>query len=244
MKQEILYGIHPVFEALKAGKRKIFELHLVKNKTSQRVKQIAEFAKSLNIRIIKTHASELSLMVGNDLHQGIGAVVSAYPTVNLADVINKLDGAHFILILDHIEDPQNLGALIRTALCVGAGGVIIPRNRTATPTPFVSKASAGALEHIHLIQATNISNAIKTLKDKGIWIFGMEKNAPTSIFSCDFSGSIAIVIGGEAKGIHPLVKKHCDFLISIPQVGRISSLNASAAGAVVMYEVFRQKVEK
>ena len=138
-------------------------------------------------------------------------------------------------------DPHNLGALVRTALCVGVEGIIIPKDRSVPPTPSVSKASAGAMEHIRLARVTNMVNTIKALKKKGLWIAGMEKTSNTSIFSSDLTGPIAIVIGGEEKGMRLLVKKHCDFLMSIPQTGPVNSLNASVAGAIAMYEVYRQR---
>jgi len=134
-----------------------------------------------------------------------------------------------------------LGALLRTALCAGVDGIVIPKDRSALPTPAVSKASAGALEHSSLARVTNMVNTIKHLKEKGLWILGLDRIAEQSVFSSDLKGSIALVVGGEAKGIRPLVKKHCDMLMSIPQSSRINSLNASAAGAVVMYEAFRQR---
>jgi 23S rRNA (guanosine2251-2'-O)-methyltransferase len=147
----------------------------------------------------------------------------------------------FLLLLDNIMDPHNLGALIRTALCVGIDGVIIPKDRSAQPSPTVSKASAGALEHISLSRVTNMVDTIKMLKKNGLWIAGMDKMSTESIFTCDLKGFNAIVIGGEGKGVRPLVKKHCDILLSIPQIGPLDSLNASVAGAVAMYEIFRQR---
>jgi 23S rRNA (guanosine2251-2'-O)-methyltransferase len=141
-------------------------------------------------------------------------------------------------MLDHIVDPQNLGAVIRTALCVGVDGVILPKDRCASPTPAVSKASAGALEHIRL---TNMVQTIQHCKRAGIWIIGLQKEAAQSIYSGDLTESIAIVLGGEQKGIRPLVQMNCDFMVSIPQRGPVGSLNASAAAAVAMYEAFRQR---
>ena len=178
------------------------------------------------------------------MHQGIAASVSPYPLVELADIIDKPglnDTGHFLLLLDNILDPHNLGAMIRTGLCTGIDGIVIPKDRSASPTPAVSRISAGALEHIFLAQVTNLVNTINTLKKKKLWIAGMDRVAKKSVFSCDFSDSVAIVVGGEEKGMRPLVKKHCDLLISIPQKGQINSLNASVAGAVVMYEAFRQR---
>jgi 23S rRNA (guanosine2251-2'-O)-methyltransferase len=246
MKTEILYGIHPVSEALKAGRRKFFEVYLAQHKDSKRAEKTATIAESLNIPLKKVKAFELSSITGNDRHQGIGARVSPYPLAEPTDIYDniKADKNPFLLLLDSIIDPHNLGALIRTALCAGVEGIIIPKDRSASPTPAVSSASAGALEHVRLALVTNMVTSIKELKKKGVWVAGMDKSAQKSIFSFDFSCALAIVIGGEEKGIRSLVKKHCDFLISIPQKGKINSLNASAAGAVVMYEAFRQRETK
>ncbi|MEA3280583.1 MAG: 23S rRNA (guanosine(2251)-2'-O)-methyltransferase RlmB [Thermodesulfobacteriota bacterium] len=244
MKSEILYGIHPIFEALKAGRRSFYKIYLSQDKASKRLQKILKAAASFKIPLERIRASKLESIAGTDLHQGIGAIVSPYPLTGLPDIIDKrrpADANHFLLLLDNVADPHNLGALIRTALCVGTDGVIITKDRSALPTPAVSRSSAGALEHISLTLATNMVSTIKLLKKKGIWIVGMDKTAESSIFSFDFSGSIAIVIGGEEKGIRPLVKKHCDFATSIPQEGQVNSLNASVAGAVVMYEAFRQR---
>ena len=244
MQTETLYGFHPVFEALKAGRRDFFEVYIVQDKVSKRLKKVAAFAERLKIPVKNVKPTQLKSMTGTDLHQGIGATVSRYPLAGISDIINNsrpADTKPFLLLLDNVLDPHNLGAIIRTALGVGIDGIIIPKDRSAPPTPAVSKASAGAIEHAHLTQATNMVNTIKMLKKKGVWVIGMDRNADKSVFSSDLSDSIAIVIGGEEKGIRPLVKKHCDELISIPQKGEIDSLNASVAGAVVMYEAFRQR---
>ncbi len=247
MKTEMLYGIHSVFEALKAGRRNFYKIYLSQDKTSERLKKILKVAASLKIPLERIKASKLESIAGTNLHQGIGASVSPYPLARLSDIIDKQKPAgtgHFLLLLDNIVDPHNLGALIRTALCVGIDGVIITKDRSAMPTPAVSRSSAGALEHIVLTVVTNMVSTINLLKEKGIWIVGMDKTAQSSIFPFDFSGSIAVIIGGEEKGIRSLVKKHCDFITSIPQEGPVTSLNASVAGAVVMYEAFRQRKMK
>jgi 23S rRNA (guanosine2251-2'-O)-methyltransferase len=147
-------------------------------------------------------------------------------------------------MLDNIVDPQNLGAIIRTALCAGVDGVILPKDRCASPTPAVSKASAGALEHLRLSRVTNLVQTIKICKNRGLWTIGLLKDAEQSIYTGDLSGSIAMVLGGEQKGLRPLVRKNCDFLFSIPQQGPLDSLNASAAAAIAMYEAWRQRQEK
>ena len=244
IKKEILFGINPVYEALKAGRREIFKIYISKGKISKRLEEIITLADSLKISVQESDPLYLKSIAGTDHHQGIGAQTAPYPYMNILDMIERIKSgksAPFLLILDNIMDPRNLGALIRTALCVGVIGVILPKDRSAQPTPTVSKASAGALEHICLSRVTNLVNTIKMLKTKGLWIAGIDRVSDESIFSCDMKGINAIVIGGEGKGIRPLVKKHCDMLISIPQTGPLDSLNASVAGAVVMYEAYRQR---
>jgi len=246
VKTEILYGIHPVYEALSAGRRRIFEVYLVKEKKSGRFGPIVSLAESRGISLQYIGPADFKALVGPVVHQGVAARVSPYPLSALTTIL-QLDQVRkdrfFLLMLDNIVDPQNLGALIRTALCVGVDGVIIPKDNCATPTPAVSRASAGALEHIQLGRVTNLVQTIKLCKDNGLWIIGLQKNAEQSIYNGDLSGSIAIVLGGEQKGIRPLVRKNCDFLLTIPQQGPVDSLNASAAGAVAMYEALRQRRE-
>jgi 23S rRNA (guanosine2251-2'-O)-methyltransferase len=244
VKTEILYGIHPVCEALSAGRRKILEVYLVKEKKSGRFGSIVSMAESRNIPLQNIGSADINALVGPVVHQGVAARVSPYPlsaltTILQSDQVRK--DRFFLLMLDNMVDPQNLGALIRTALCVGVNGVILPKDNSAGPTPAVSRASAGALEHIQLGRVTNLVQTIKLCKDYGLWIVGLQKDAEQSIYNGDLSGSIAIVLGGEQKGIRPLVRKNCDFLLNIPQQGPIDSLNASAAGAVAMYEALRQR---
>lgn len=243
MKTEILYGIHPVTEALKAGRREFYELYAAKERLVKRFGNITDLVETSNVPVIEVKTDRLKEITGTDFHQGIGAKVSEYPLTPFYEVLDNIkpDGKDFLLLLDNVVDPQNLGALVRTALCAGAGAVVITKDRSASPTTTVSKASAGALEHISLSRVTNMVNAMKEIKDKGFWIAGLDAAADMHIYDCDFRSPTALVIGGEEKGIRPLVKSGCDYLVSIPQKKRISSLNASAAGAVVMYEVFRQR---
>ncbi|MDM8525186.1 23S rRNA (guanosine(2251)-2'-O)-methyltransferase RlmB [Desulfococcaceae bacterium HSG8] len=240
MKTEILFGIHPVLEAIRAGRRNFYECYISDDKLSGRLKSVVALAESYNIPVKRNKVSQLRSITATDYHQGIGAKVSEYPLADLSDIIDKT-AEYFLLLLDNVADPRNLGALIRTGLCAGVNGVIIPKDRSAPPTPAVSKASAGAMEHILLARVTNLVSIIKELKKKGVWIAGMDSTANQSVFNADLTCSLAIVIGGEEKGIRPLVRKHCDFLISVPQEGPVSSLNASVAGAVAMYEAYRQK---
>ena len=244
-KTEILFGINPVLEALNAGRRNFFEVYVVKKKTSERLERILTVSEAKKIPVERVEPSQLKSLAGTDQHQGIGVRTSGFPLSEISDIIGGIrpdHTNHLLLLVDNVMDPHNLGALIRTALCVGVDGIIIPKDRSVPPTPAVSKASAGALEHIRLARATNMVNTIKTLKKKGWWIAGMDKASDKSIFLSDLTGHLAIVIGGEEKGMRLLVKKHCDFLMSIPQKGPVNSLNASVAGAVAMYEAFRQRL--
>jgi len=243
VKKEILFGINPVYEALRAGRRDIFKVYITKEKISKRLERILTIADSLKISVETSNPLYLKSISGSEHHQGVGVQTGPYPFVKISDMLDSIQGGSnpFLLLLDNIMDPHNLGALIRTALCVGVNGVIIPKDRSAQPTPTVSKASAGALEHICLSRVTNMVNTIKMLKKRGLWLAGMDRISTESIFTSDMKGFDAIIIGGEGKGVRPLVKKHCDMLLSIPQTGPLDSLNASAAGAVVMYEAFRQR---
>ena len=239
MKTEILYGVHPVLEALRAGRRRIHEVFIHPGRSFRRLEGITASAKSKSVPVREVTPDRLSSLAGSEFHQGVAARVDPYPSTDLESVLTRSDP--FLLMLDSILDPNNLGALVRTALCAGVDGVILPRDRSASPLPSVSKASAGALEHTALVRITNLARTIKVLKQHGLWIAGLDPGAEKPVFESDLKGPLAVVIGGEEKGIRPLVKQHCDFLVRIPQAGPLNSLNASAAGAVVMYEAFRQR---
>ena len=244
MKTEILCGFHPVFEALSAGRRRVYEVYQVKEKKTERCEQIQSLAKSRGVAHQLIETADFKTLVGSVVNQVVAARVSPYPLTALTDILQTAQARNkkfFLLMLDNIVDPQNLGALIRTALCVGVDGVILPKDNCATPTPAVSRASAGALEHIQLCRVTNLVQTIKFCKNRGLWIVGLLKDAAQSIYDEDLTGSIAMVLGGEQKGIRPLVRKNCDSLLTIPQQGPVDSLNASAAGAVGMYEAWRQR---
>jgi len=244
VKTEILYGIHPVYEALAAGRRRIHEIYLVKEKNIGRFDRILTLAESRGIarRVIKP--GDFNGLVGAARHQGVAARVSPYlpaPFTDLLQTTRSPNGNFFLLLLDNILDPQNLGAVIRTAVCAGVDGVVVPKDRSASPTPAVSKASAGALEHVRLSVVTNLVQTIKACQQNGMWIIGLQKEAPLSLYAGDLTGSIALVLGGEQKGLRPLVKSNCDFLLSIPQQGPVDSLNAATAAAIAMYETVRQR---
>jgi len=244
---EYLYGVHPVSEALSAYRRQFVEIWVAAKPCGIRRSELVESARKRGIPIRKVSAGKLRSQVGPVVHQGIVALVKPLPLVLLTHVLPQTteDSPHGIwLLLDNITDTNNLGAIIRTALCAGVKAVIIPKDRSASPSPAVSKASSGALEHITLCRVTNLAETIKILKAHGIWVAGLDVDAKYSLFNHDLTGPMGLVIGGEEKGIRPIIKKQCDYLLSIPQVGAVSSLNASVAAAVVIFEAFRQNQVK
>ncbi|NOX34249.1 MAG: 23S rRNA (guanosine(2251)-2'-O)-methyltransferase RlmB [Deltaproteobacteria bacterium] len=243
-KNDVLFGFHSVYEALRAQKRRIYKILISKKRSLQRTKKIESYAVKRNIKIELADPELLDRMTGFSNHQGLVATTSFFPVKKATDVITSLKekkGPCFILIMENIEDPHNLGALIRTALCSGVDYILIPKDRSAGPSSAVSRSSAGAMEHADIYMITNTTSILRTLKEKGVWVSGLDGNGDTSLFHADLTGNIALVIGGEHKGIRPLVKKECDFLISIPNKGNINSLNASVAGGVAMYEALRQR---
>ena len=243
MKPEILSGIHPVYEAIRAARREILEVFLESGKNGGRLGRIEQRALRAGIPVKRLPTEKITALVESRRHQGAAARVGPLPLYALPAVIAADNKARdpFLLLLDQVLDPHNLGAIVRTALCAGVDGILCPRDRAAGPSPTVSRISAGALEHVRMTVVTNLAAAIKTLKEEHFWVAGMDVAGDQSLFSADLSGPLAVVIGGEEKGLRPLVKKQCDYLVSIPQANALNSLNASVAGAVVMYEVFRQR---
>ncbi|NOQ20916.1 MAG: 23S rRNA (guanosine(2251)-2'-O)-methyltransferase RlmB [Desulfobacterales bacterium] len=244
MKAEILYGFHPVYEALRAGRRTFHEIYISKQTPTKRIKQITSAAARKHLQIKEISPARLQSLAGAVSPQGVAAKVTAYPLVDVADLLEAAESGNrppLLLLLDHIVDPHNLGAIIRTAVCAGIDAVIIPKDRSAYPSPVVSKVSAGALEYMRVTQVNNIVRFVKTLKDQDFWIVGLDQNAGQSVYNADLTGAVGLVIGGEEKGIRTLVKQNCDFLVSIPQTAKVGSLNASVAGAIVMYESYRQR---
>ena len=245
MDNEILWGYHPVYEALRAGRRTVFTVFVAQGKHSAREQDVIQFARRAGVAVQAKTVQQLAALVGHRRHQGICASVSGYPMVNLDDLLAIAETRRqkaFLLVLDQVVDPQNLGAVARTAQCAGVHGVVILKDRSASPTAAACKASAGALEHMQLACVTNLSEALKRLKASGLWIIGADRQAQETVFQADLTGPLAVVIGAEEKGIRPLVRKQCDRMVSIPQCGPIGSLNASAAAAVILYEAFRQRV--
>lgn len=240
---DIIEGRNPVMEALKAG-RTINKILVANGSKEGSIKKIMGMAKEAGIVIQHVDRQKLNQVSTSDNHQGIIAYVSAYDYVELKDLLDKLEnkeGDKFLMILDEINDPHNLGSILRTADAVGVDGVIIAKRRAVGLTSVVSKTSAGAIEYVPVCKVGNISRAIDEIKERGIWVAGADMDGEANHYKSNLKGNIALVMGNEGKGISRLVKEHCDFLVKIPMVGQVSSLNASVAAGVLMYEVYRQR---
>ncbi|SDZ25440.1 23S rRNA (guanosine2251-2'-O)-methyltransferase [Proteiniborus ethanoligenes] len=236
-------GRNPVIEAIRGG-REIDKILIAKGSEQGSINKIIGMAKDKKIVIQYVEKAKLDSMSETKAHQGVIALVTPYSYVEVDDIIKAAEDKNedpFIIILDEIEDPHNLGAIIRTAECGGAHGVIIPKRRAVGLTPVVIKSSAGAVEHMNIAKVSNIASTIEELKKRGIWIYGADMEGKHDYFQKDLTGPIAIVIGSEGKGIGRLIKEKCDFLVKIPMKGKVSSLNASVAASVMMYEVLRQR---
>jgi 23S rRNA (guanosine2251-2'-O)-methyltransferase len=241
MKNLRIYGINPVSEALGSGRCRMREIWVAQGRGLKGLERIIGVAESNGIPMRKVGRSRLDSLTKSASHQGVVGFIDQFNYVDLDEVLQRDEGDPFLLILDGIEDPGNLGALIRTADACGAWGVIVPKDRAAGITPSVAKSSAGAVFHIPLVRVTNIASTISKIKERGIWVVGAAVEAPTEIYDHDLAIPLAVVIGGEGRGIRPLVKRECDLLASIPMRGKVNSLNASVAGAIILYEVLRQR---
>jgi len=241
MKQFYIYGINPVVEALRSESCRTTKVWLAKGRDLTRLKGIIDMAESRGVPISQVEHSKLDSLTVNAPHQGIVGLIDQFNYADLDAVLEKGDGIPFLLVLDGIEDPRNLGALIRTAAAGGVWGVIIPKDRAAGITPAVAKSSAGAIFHIPVVRVANIPTILKKIKERGIWVVGAAAEAELDLFRQDLTSPLAVVIGGEGRGIRPLIKRECDFLVSIPMQGKVNSLNASVAGSIILYEVIRQR---
>ena len=241
-----LEGRNPVIEALKSG-RSINRILVSKGEKEGSIKHIIALARQKHIVIQEIDRSRLDAMSEKKSHQGVIALVAAKDYVDVDDILNAAADSGrppFIIILDEITDPHNLGSILRTSNAAGVHGVIIPKRRAIGLTPAVSKASAGAIEYVPVARVTNLVQTIEYLKKQNIWVVGTDAAAEKPYFDSDLTGGIALVVGSEGEGIGRLVKEACDFTVSIPMAGAISSLNAAVAGAIVIYEIVRQREEK
>lgn len=245
MNNDIIEGRNPIIEALKSN-RPIEKILVVKGDKEGSVKKILGMAKDMGIQVQHVERAKLNKISTSNNHQGVIAYVQAYDYSSVESILDNIPEGEdaFIIVLDEINDPHNLGSILRTASCVGAHGVIIPKRRAVGLTATVAKTSAGAIEYVPVAKVTNIAKTLDELQDRGVWVMGADMAGDKSHYEADLTGNIALVIGNEGKGISRLVKEKCDFLVSIPMKGQVNSLNASVAASVLMYEAFRQKEVK
>lgn len=238
-----LEGRNPVLEALKS-KRPINKILISKGEKEGSIKQIITLAKESGIVLQEVEKSILDSMSSTHSHQGVIAYVSVKEYVEVEDILKIAEEKNepaFLIILDSITDVQNLGSIIRTANAVGAHGIIIPKRRAVGLTATVSKASAGAIEYVPIARVTNLAQTIEQLKKNNIWVVGTDTSGEKAFFENDLRGPVALVIGSEGEGMGKLIREKCDFVVNIPMKGEISSLNAAVAGAIVMYEILKQR---
>ncbi|CAH0534873.1 23S rRNA (guanosine(2251)-2'-O)-methyltransferase (EC 2.1.1.185) [Oscillospiraceae bacterium] len=241
--ENMLEGRNAVTEALSAG-RTIDKLFVADGDTDRALGRICAMAKQAGAVVVPTDRRKLDYMSATGAHQGVIAMVAAHDYASIDDILKKAQDAGeppLIVICDELSDPHNLGAIIRTAECAGAHGIIIPKRRSVGLTAVVGKASAGALEYMPVARVSNITAAIDTLKKAGVWVYGTAAEGDTTLYKADLKSAAAIVIGNEGEGMSRLVSERCDFKVSIPMKGSISSLNASAAAAIMLYEAVRQR---
>ncbi len=241
---DLLYGIHPLHEALVARRRAFKRLYVSKSRRIKGVETLFELAQAAGIAVQYKAQDYFKSRLGDSVHQGVAAEVSALPLADERAILNKAETDSelpLILGLDEIVDPQNLGSLVRTALAMGVHGIILPKARAAPLSPTVSKASAGAMEHMLFARVSNLVASLQRLKKAGLWVVGCHAGSQQPADEADLNVGLVLVIGGEDKGVRPLVRKTCDHLVCVPQKTTIDCLNAAVAGAMVMYEVMRQR---
>mgnify|MGYP004618896835 FL=1 len=239
----VIEGRNAVIEALRAG-ASIDKIFIQKGETDKTLGHIASTARAAGVVVVDADKRKLDFMSRTHAHQGVIALASVREYVSVEDILNiaREKGENpLIVVCDEISDPHNLGAIIRTAECAGAHGVIIPKRRSAGLTSIVGKTSAGAVSYVPVARVPNIPALLEQLQKEGVWVFGTAAEGTTTLYSADLKGPAAIVIGSEGEGMTRLVREKCDFLVSIPMKGKISSLNASAAAAILLYEAVRQR---
>jgi 23S rRNA (guanosine2251-2'-O)-methyltransferase len=236
-----IYGVLPVLEALRAGGRRIDRLVIAEGARHERLREVIEAARGAGWPVRREPRAALDRLSNNANHQGVIAIASAASYADDAQLISDIRPDTLFVLLDGIEDPHNLGAIIRTAECAGATAVIIPERRAAHVTDVVAKTSAGATEHLPIARVTNLASFIEELKKRNVWVIGVESSGEMAYDKFDYSGALALVFGGEGHGLHRLVRERCDALVSIPMRGKVTSLNVSVAAGVVLFEALRQR---
>jgi 23S rRNA (guanosine2251-2'-O)-methyltransferase len=241
---EVLYGLHPVEEAIRSGSRQLDHVSVARERRDDRLERLIELCRTAGIRVALEPRDQLTRLARTDAHQGVLAVVRERKFLGIEDLLAAPGeaGQHrFFLALDGVEDPRNLGALLRTADGAGVDGIILPERRSAPITATVAKTSAGASEHVRIARVTNLVRTLEQMKQKHVWVLGLDERGTPDYTEFDFKTDCVLVLGREGAGLHDLVKKTCDHLLRIPMAGQVSSLNVSVAGAIVMYEAMRQR---
>lgn len=241
--REIIFGRQPAVEALRAGRRAVHRLFVAQNvRREETIDAALKLAQERRLPVQSVAAPYLATITHGGNHQGIALETGPYPYADFDDLQTAEDEPPFYLLLDHIQDPQNMGAIIRSAEAAGVHSVIIPRDRATGITPAVVRASAGATEHAAICQVVNIVETMRRLKEREIWLAGLEMTADAKIYTeADLAGPLGLVVGGEGAGLSRLARETCDFTIRLPMRGKVASLNASAAAAVALYEIVRQR---
>ena len=238
-----LTGFHAVEEALGAG-RALDRIVIARGRHGDRVEAVVQSAKSRNVPVRFEDRSQLDRLAGTREHQGIVALAAAKPAIELEDLLSAGTSQGLLVLLDGVEDPHNLGAVIRTSLAAGAHGVVIPERRAAGLSDTVERASAGALAHLSVARVKNLVRAMEEMKEAGYWLVGLDERAEKKYTEVDLKGSVGIVLGREGEGLHELTRKRCDFLVSLPTTGPVRSLNVSVAAGVMLFEVLRQRASQ
>jgi 23S rRNA (guanosine2251-2'-O)-methyltransferase len=239
---DVIYGIHAVEEAIRSRADGIEHVAVAKDRKDAKLQKIIEECRKKGVRLRFEAREQIERMAKGERHQGVVAVVAEKKYADLDSILaTRREHYAFVLVLDGVEDPHNLGALLRTADAAGADGVVIPERRAAGVNATVARASAGASEHVPVAKVTNINRTIEELKEANVWTVGLDERGTQDYDKVDYKMDCAIVLGAEGHGLHETVRKKCDFLVKIPMLGKVPSLNVSVAGAVVMYEVARQR---
>ncbi|MGB6974631.1 MAG: 23S rRNA (guanosine(2251)-2'-O)-methyltransferase RlmB [Terracidiphilus sp.] len=240
---DVLYGVHPVEEALRAGRRRFDQVLVARERHDDRLARLVAECRQVGVRVRQEAREQLTQLAGTAAHQGVVALVRPQEMLALEDLFEPVTPgrARLLLALDGVEDPQNLGALLRVADGAGVDGILLPERRSAPISPVAAKASAGATEHLRIARVVNLVRALEELKQRNLWIIGLDERGTEDYDRFDFSANCVLVLGREGAGLHELVRRTCDHLLRIPMAGGVSSLNVSAAGAVVLYEAFRQR---
>lgn len=238
-----LTGIHAVREALAAG-RALDRIVIARGRKGGRIEEIVRLAKERGVPLRFEDREQVARLAGPGEHQGVVALAAAKQAADFETLLARGKEGGLLVLLDGVEDPRNLGAVIRTALAAGAIGVVIAERRAAGLSETAARAAAGALEHLPVARVTNLPRAMEELKEAGWWLVGLEEQAPQNYSEADLAGKIALVLGGEGKGLHELVRKRCDFLVSIPTTGPVRSLNVSVAAGIVIFEAVRQRQKR